>query len=85
MIYDVAIIGAGIIGASVARELSKYKLNICMVEKADDVSCGTSKANSGIVHGGFDAMPGTLMAKLNVEGCAMYPCCRLLRRRYGTY
>lgn len=73
MIYDVAIIGAGIIGASVARELSKYKLNICMVEKADDVSCGTSKANSGIVHGGFDAMPGTLMAKLNVEGCAMYP------------
>ena len=73
MIYDVAIIGAGIVGSCIARELSKYKLNICMIEKASDVSCGTSKANSGIIHGGFDAKPGTLMAKLNVEGTAMYP------------
>ena len=73
MIYDVAIIGAGITGACIARELSKYKLNICMIEKSDDVSTGTSKANSGIVHGGFDAKPDTLMAKLNVQGCSMYP------------
>ncbi|MCR5285874.1 MAG: FAD-dependent oxidoreductase [Treponema sp.] len=73
MIYDVAIIGAGIIGSCIARELSKYKINICMIDKADDVACGTSKANSGIIHGGFDAKPGTLMAKLNVEGTAMYP------------
>ncbi len=73
MTYDVAIIGAGIIGSSIARELSKYKLKICMIEKANDVSCGTSKANSGIVHAGYDPVPGTLMAKLNVEGTAMYP------------
>ena len=73
MIYDVAIIGGGIVGACIARELSKYKGNFCIIEKADDVACGTSKANSGIIHAGFDAKPGTLMAKLNVEGTAMYP------------
>ena len=73
MIYDVAIIGGGIVGACIARELSKYKGHFCIIEKADDVACGTSKANSGIVHAGFDAKPGTLMAKLNVEGAAMYP------------
>ena len=73
MIYDVAVIGAGIVGACISRELSKFCLNICMIDKADDVACGTSKANSGIIHAGFDAKPGTLMAKLNVEGSAMYP------------
>ena len=73
MIYDVAIIGGGIVGACIARELSKYKGHFCIIEKADDVACGTSKANSGIVHAGFDAKPDTLMAKLNVEGAAMYP------------
>ena len=72
MTYDVAIIGAGIVGSCIARELSKYKLAVCMIEKADDVSCGTSKANSGIVHAGYDPVPGSLMAKLNVEGTAMY-------------
>ena len=72
MIYDVAIIGGGIVGACIARELSKYKGQFCIIEKADDVACGTSKANSGIIHAGFDAKPGTLMAKLNVEGAAMY-------------
>jgi len=72
MTYDVSIIGAGVVGACIARELSKYKLNVCMIEKADDVSCGTSKANSGIVHAGYDPVPGTLMAKLNIEGTAMY-------------
>lgn len=73
MIYDVAIIGAGIIGVSIARELSKSKLNICVIEKSDDVACGTSKANSGIVHAGYDPEPETLMAKLNVLGTSMYP------------
>ena len=72
MIYDVAIIGAGIIGSCIARELSKYKLNVCMIDKSDDVSCGTSKANSGIIHAGYDPVPGSLMAKLNVQGTAMY-------------
>ncbi|MCR4580385.1 MAG: FAD-dependent oxidoreductase [Treponema sp.] len=72
MIYDVAIIGAGITGACIARELSKYKLNVCMIDRADDISCGTSKANSGIIHAGYDPTPGSLMAKLNVQGSAMY-------------
>lgn len=73
MVYDVAVIGAGIVGACISRELSKFCLSICMIDKADDVACGTSKANSGIIHAGFDAKPGTLMAKLNVEGSKMYP------------
>ncbi|MEG0961230.1 MAG: NAD(P)/FAD-dependent oxidoreductase [Lachnospiraceae bacterium] len=66
--YDVVIIGAGVSGSASARELSRYNLNICVVEKAEDVCCGTSKANSAIVHAGFDAENGSLMAKLNVEG-----------------
>ncbi len=69
--YDVIIIGAGVSGAASARELSKYKLNICVVEKEEDVCCGTSKANSAIAHAGFDAESGSLMAKLNVEGNQM--------------
>ncbi len=73
MIFDVAIIGAGIVGSCIARELSKYKLNVCILEKESDVSCGTSKANSGIIHAGYDPEPGTLMAKLNVKGAEMYP------------
>ena len=68
MIYDVAIIGAGVIGGMLARELSRYKLNICLLEKENDVACGASRANSGIVHGGYDPEPGTLKAKLNSEG-----------------
>lgn len=69
--YDVVIIGAGVSGCAVARELSRYKLNICVAEKEEDVCCGTSKANSAIVHAGFDAESGSLMAKLNVEGNEM--------------
>lgn len=69
--YDVLIIGAGVSGSAVARELSRYKLDICVVEKEEDVCCGTSKANSAIVHAGFDAEAGSLMAKLNVEGNEM--------------
>lgn len=70
--YDVAIIGAGITGCAIARELSKYDLNVVMIEKCDDVSNGTTKANSGIVHAGYDAINGTLKAKLNVLGNEMY-------------
>lgn len=69
--YDVIIIGAGVIGSSIARELSRYQLKICVLEKEEDVCCGTSKANSGIVHSGFDAKPGSLKAKLNVAGSKM--------------
>ena len=66
--YDVAIIGAGVIGSAIARELSKYNANICVIEKEEDVCNGTSKANSAIIHAGFDAKPGSLKAKLNVRG-----------------
>ena len=71
--YDVIIIGAGISGACIARELSKTTAKVCLLDKEDDVSCGSSKANSGIVHAGYDPEPGTLMAKYNVRGAAMYP------------
>jgi len=70
--YDVAIIGAGVIGSFIARELSKYKLNIAIVEKDNEVSNGTTKANSAIVHGGYDAKPGTKMAKFNASGNPMF-------------
>ena len=62
VLYDVIIIGAGVTGSAVARELSRYKLNVCVLEKEEDVCCGTSKANSAIVHAGFDAAEGSLMA-----------------------
>ena len=62
--YDVAIIGAGAVGCAIARELSRFKVNACVIERDEDVCCGTSKANSAIVHAGFDAEPGTLKAKL---------------------
>ena len=66
--YDVIIVGAGVSGCAIARELSRYRLDVLVLEKALDVCEGTSKANSGIVHAGYDAKPGTLKAKLNVEG-----------------
>ena len=68
MMYDVIVIGAGVIGANIARELAKYELNIMVLEKNLDVCEGTSKANSGIVHSGYDAKPGSLKAKYNVIG-----------------
>lgn len=68
---DAVIIGAGVNGCAIARELSRKKLNIVVLEKNTDVCEGTSKANSGIAHAGFDAKPGTLMAKLNVKGSNM--------------
>ena len=60
MKYDVLIAGAGVIGGMVARELSKYQLSVCMLEKENDVAMGATKANSGIIHGGYDPEPGTL-------------------------
>ncbi len=68
MIYDVAVIGAGVIGGMLARELSKYQVCVCLLEKENDVAMGASKANSGIIHGGYDPVPGTLKAKLNAQG-----------------
>ena len=66
--YDIIIIGSGVSGAACARELSRYEAKICVLEKEEDVCCGTSKANSAIVHAGYDAPAGSLKAKLNVEG-----------------
>lgn len=68
MLYDVVIVGAGVTGAFIARELSKHDLKVCMIEKEADVAMGTSKANSAIVHAGYDASPKTLKARLNVRG-----------------
>lgn len=70
--YDIAVIGAGVIGTFIARELSRYKLNIVLIEKDNDVSNGTTKANSGIIHAGYDAIPGTMKAKLNALGNPMF-------------
>lgn len=66
--YDVIIIGAGVAGAAAARELSRFRLKLCVLEKEEDVCCGTSKANSAIVHAGYDAVEGTMKARLNVRG-----------------
>ncbi len=81
--FDVAIIGAGIIGAMTARELSRYQLDVVILEKENDVAMGTTKANSAIVHAGFDAEPGTLKAKLNVAGSeVMEGICQELGVKY---
>lgn len=71
IMYDVVIIGGGVVGCSIARELSKYELTMCVLEKEEDVCAGTSKANSGIAHAGFDAVPGSFKAILNVKGNQM--------------
>lgn len=70
--YDVVVIGAGCVGAMTLRELSKYNLKVLIVEKENDVSMGATKANSAIVHAGFDAEEGTLKAKLNVRGAELF-------------
>ena len=69
--YDVAIVGSGITGSACAYFLSKYRLKIAVIEKNNDVCCGTTKANSAIIHAGYDPHPETLMAKLNVKGSEM--------------
>lgn len=68
MKFDVAVIGAGVVGSLITRELSKYNLKIALLERHNDCAMGATKANSAIVHAGFDAKPGSLKAKLNVRG-----------------
>lgn len=71
--FDVAIIGAGVVGGMIARKLSSYRLKVCILEKENDVAMGATKANSAIVHAGFDAKEGSLKALLNVRGSEMMP------------
>ena len=86
--YDITIIGAGISGASIAYELSKYDKNVCVLEAENDVAMKTTKANSAILHAGYDPKPGSLNAKLNVEGSALAKeLCRKLdvpRKQIGS-
>lgn len=70
--YDVIVIGGGVVGASIARELSRFDAKLLVIEKEADVSNGSSKANSAIVHGGYDPLPGTQMAKYNALGNPMF-------------
>ncbi|MBR4994369.1 MAG: NAD(P)/FAD-dependent oxidoreductase [Lachnospiraceae bacterium] len=69
--FDIVVIGAGVSGCAVARELSRYNADVLVIDKCEDVCCGTSKANSAIIHAGFDAAEGSLMARLNVRGSEM--------------
>lgn len=88
-IFDVAIFGGGVVGSAIFNALVKSGYSAVLLEKGSDLSVGASKANSGIVHGGFDAKPGTLKARFNVEGNKMYPemCMRLgvPLRKCGAY
>ena len=76
--FDVAIIGAGVVGCAVAYELSQYELRVALIEKENDVAMGASRANTAIIHGGYDPEPHTLMGKLNVEG--MHRCFELCEK-----
>lgn len=81
--YDIVIVGAGVIGGMIARELSAYRLNLCILEKKHDVAMGATSANSAIVHAGFDAKEGSLKARLNVRGSElMEGVCRELGVKY---
>lgn len=71
--FDVTVIGGGVVGGLILRELTKYNLKVCLLEAENDVSMGASRANSGIVHAGFDAKEGSLKAKFNVLGNKMMP------------
>lgn len=83
MQFDVAVIGAGVVGALTARALSKYDIKVALLEKRSDMAMGATKANSAIVHAGFDAQPGTLKAKLNVRGVElMSGLCDMLNVSY---
>lgn len=89
LVYDVAIIGAGIIGCGVARELSRFDCKTVLIDRENDVAMGTTRANSAIIHAGYDPEPGTLMAKYNVPGNKMAEeICRELDvpfRRCGSF
>ena len=70
--YDVVVVGAGIAGAACARELSRYRLDVAVLEAGNDVACGATRANSGIVHAGYDPVPGSLKARYNREGSRLF-------------
>jgi len=70
--YDIVIIGAGVVGCAIAREVSRFSLKTVVLERASDVCCGSSKANSAIIHAGYDAKPGTLKGKLNAPANALF-------------
>ncbi|MDO5332035.1 MAG: FAD-dependent oxidoreductase, partial [Bacillota bacterium] len=77
--FDVGIIGCGVTGAAIAFELSKYNLKVAIIEKENDVAMGATKANSAIIHAGYDPKPGSLMARFNVRGSQlMEDLCRKL-------
>ena len=81
--FDACIIGAGVVGGFVARELTRYGLSVVIVEKESDVAMGATRANSAIVHAGFDAKVGSLKARLNVRGSEMMESvCRELGVKY---
>lgn len=70
--FDIAVVGAGITGCAIARQLARYDLTICVVEAANDVALGASKANGGLVHAGYDPALGTVKAQVNARGCELY-------------
>lgn len=70
--YDIAIVGAGITGCAIARQLARYELSICVIEAENDIALGATKANGGLVHAGYDPAPGTVKAQVNARGCALY-------------
>ena len=71
--YDVAVVCAGVAGCCCARELARYDLDVLVLEAGDDIACGATRANSGIVHGGYDPEPGTAKAHYNVAGSKLFP------------
>lgn len=78
--YDLIVIGGGITGCSIARELSRYQLRIAVCEAMPEIASGTTKANGGLIHAGYDPKPGSLKSLLNLKGCLMYP---MLSRQLG--
>lgn len=70
--FDIAIVGAGITGCAIARQLARFDLSICVVEAANDIALGASKANGGLVHAGYDPAPGTVKSQVNAHGCELY-------------
>ncbi len=72
-VFDVVIVGGGVVGCAIARELSKFQVRVCVVERGGDVASGTSKANSGVIHSGINSKPGSLKAKMCMEGNSVLP------------
>lgn len=70
--FDIAIVGAGITGCAIARQLARFDLSICVIEAANDIALGASKANGGLVHAGYDPAPGTVKSQVNARGCELY-------------